>query len=131
MCLKHWNVLEWLSGLLNKTINAIYHIKLKSAHHKTHLIHRPIDICATSPLRLIEGTLSFLSLGGWKVRPWEGLNLTHLLALRSSKGETVYFSLYDFEKCEDDSKPQDSATLMTLMLVCCRRFLALRKRRSL
>ena len=30
---------------------------------KTHLIHRPIDICATSPLRLIKGTLSFLSLG--------------------------------------------------------------------
>ena len=26
-----------------------------------HLIHRPIGICAKSPLRLIKGTLSFLS----------------------------------------------------------------------
>ena len=29
---------------------------------KTHLIHRTINICATSPLRLIKGSLSFLSL---------------------------------------------------------------------
>jgi hypothetical protein len=28
---------------------------------KTQLIHRPIDICATSILRLIKGSLSFLS----------------------------------------------------------------------
>ena len=31
-------------------------------------IYRPIDICATSPLHLIKGSLSFLSLGEARMR---------------------------------------------------------------
>ena len=48
-------------GLNRKFVKTLCHGQL---HNKTHLIHRPIDICATFPLRLIKGTLSFLSLGG-------------------------------------------------------------------
>ena len=45
-----------------------YLLDLHDKNDKTHLIHRPIDICATSPLRLIKGTLSFLLLGHSIVR---------------------------------------------------------------
>ena len=56
----------WKNGLISWRANLLTLGNLTHLHDKndkTHLIHRPIDICATSPLRLIKGTLSFMSLG--------------------------------------------------------------------
>ena len=46
------------------------------------VIHRPVDICATSPLRLIKGSLSFLSLGKGAVEFKQGLLKNQMLQLQ-------------------------------------------------
>ena len=57
-------LISWRANLL--TLGNLTHLHDKN--DKTHLIHRPIDICGTSPLRLIKGTLSFLLLDNARMR---------------------------------------------------------------
>jgi len=67
----------WKNGLISWRANLLTLSNLTHLHDKndkTHLIHRPINICDTSLIRLIKGSLSFLSLILiWTVLPGGGI----------------------------------------------------------